>query len=309
MHTPAHTLKSVFVTGASGFVGTHLVRRLLNDKFSVVALVRKRPDTSSLTTRMPAGVHAVPDDGSVHQLADVMRQYEVSTVLHCAAYYVAAHTADDVIPLVQSNVLMGARVAEAMRQSGVRSIITLGTMWEYSGDDPTIYRPANLYAATKKAMDDLLVYYADAAQLKVGILQFADTYGPQDKRKKLIPALLRALRDRKALDLSPGGQQLDLLHVEDVVAGIVHAAALAQTWPAGTVSRFCLSAGQMITVRQLVAELERVFEQPLPVNWGARPYRDREVMHPRSAYPVLPGWGPKVELRDGLRSLSLGERP
>lgn len=295
--------KSVLVTGATGFVGSRLLSRLLSEGFEVVALVRSGRALSPLFESAPRGLLVVYDDGGVNRIADAMCQRAVAAVLHCAAHYVSRHQPDDVVPLVESNVLLGSRLAEAMSLAGTKTLVFLSTMWEHSGECVSDYVPANLYAATKRALQDILVYYADAVGISVAVLQMGDCYGPGDNRNKLLPALENALRSGQPIDLSPGEQNLDLLHVDDVVAGIIHAARLAASWPGGTFSRFRLTAGHTITVRGLVDALGQAMGQPVPVRWGARPYRPREVMHPGSPYPPLPGWAPQIDLNAGLLTL------
>lgn len=296
-------MNSVLVTGATGFIGSRLVRTLLDGGVPVLAMVRERSTLPPPLRQDRAELELLQDDGTVEGLAHAMTVHDTSLVVHCAAHYVSTHAAKDVVPLIEANVLLGARLAEAMVLAHATSLIVLSTMWQHAGEHPDSYHPANLYAATKRSLEDILLFYSIAAGLRVSVLEICDTYGPEDTRPKLIPALLKALRDNTALDLSPGEQHLDLLHVDDVVAGIMHAADSAASWPPGTFSRFSLSAIQTVTLRELVAMLETAAQRQIEARWGAKPYRPREVMRPHSPYPPLPGWSPHIGLFDGLASL------
>jgi nucleoside-diphosphate-sugar epimerase len=297
---------SVLVTGATGFIGSRLVRKLLDGGVPVLAMVREHSTIPPLLQKHGAELQVLQDDGTVEGLANAMTIHRTSLVVHCAAHYVSTHAAKDVVPLIEANVLLGARLAEAMVLAHTTSLIVLSTMWQHAGEHPASYHPANLYAATKRSLEDILLFYSIAAGLRVRVLEICDTYGPEDNRPKVIPAMLKALRDNTALELSPGEQHLDLLHVDDVVAGIMRAADSAASWPPGTFSAFSLCAIQTVSLRELVALLETAARRRIEVRWGAKPYRPREVMRPHSPHPPLPGWSPQIELFDGLASLVKG---
>ena len=81
------------------------------------------------------------------------------------------------------------------------------------------YSPVSLYAATKQAFQDILQFYCEVRGLRAVTLELPDTYGPDDKRPKLFSLLDRVARSGETLQMSPGEQLLDLLHVDDVVHG------------------------------------------------------------------------------------------
>lgn len=297
-------LAPVLVTGATGFIGSHLVARLLASGASkVVALVRHTPETRPTTAENSGRLVVIEDDNADHTPEAIIEQHAIATVYHCATHYVAEHRPADVTPLVTSNILFGCRVADAVSRSPSVRMITLGTRWQYFHRHNVGYVAANLYAATKQAFQDILEYYADAHSRQFMVLDVGDTYGPNDRRNKLIPALVSAMRTGSALDLSPGEQMLDLLHVDDVTAAMIVAASTDIPMADRGLSLYSLQSPQLISVRELVAALQRVSNRAIAVNWGGKSYRGREVMRPSSPHPVLPMWTARIALDTGLRSL------
>jgi nucleoside-diphosphate-sugar epimerase len=202
--------------------------------------------------------------------------------------------------MIQANVLLGAQLVEAMSRAGVKSLINTGTSWQYFHGDT--YRPVNLYASTKQAFEDILAYYMDAEGIRAINLCLFDSYGPGDTRKKLLSLLLDSLETNAELQMSPGDQILDLAHVDDICEAFLHAARLLKEPKQPPVASYAVSGGQRLSLRQIVATLEKAAGRNLRVSWGARPYRPREVMQLWNG-PSLPAWQPRITLADGFKAL------
>jgi nucleoside-diphosphate-sugar epimerase len=286
----------VLITGATGFIGTHLASRLVARRATVVAVVRPTTDMRLL----PQGVRPEVHDGTTSGLVDLVRRARPDATFHLAARFVAQHGPDDIAGLIHDNVLFSAQLFEALVGTGCRRLVNVGTGWQHRTDAPT--RPVNLYAATKQAAQDLLAYYTDASALRAVTLKLFDTYGPGDRRKKLFTALRQASETGVPLEMSPGEQLLDLVHVDDVVEALLVAAQRAGRNDTEPSELFAVSAARRYTLREVAELYSSVTGRRIDVVWGGRPYRDREVMVPWSG-DSLPGWRPAIPLAEGLRSL------
>lgn len=292
---------TALVSGATGFVGAHLVRRLRAEGRRVVAVARRTSDVDGLAAR---GVEVVVDPGETEALAAVVAEVRPASVFHLAAKFVALHAPRDVDDLVAGNLGLATRLAEAAVRAGCRRLVVAGTSWQVAPDGAE--RPNSLYAATKAAFEAILAHYAANDGAKVVALRLYDTYGPGDTRRKLLPLLLAALASGERLGLSPGEQRLDLVHVEDVVDAFLLAERRAAAGGAGLFERFAVRSGRSVSVRELVAILEAASGRAMPVVFGERPYRVGEVMTP-SPGEILPGWRARIGLEDGLSALIGGK--
>lgn len=292
---------AVLVSGATGFVGARLVARLVADGRRVAAVVRAGSDATALRA---AGVAIVVDDGTAEGLARAVAEIRPATVFHLAAKFTAIHTTADVDALVAANVAFGARLAEAASRAGATRFVTAGTSWQV--DETGAERANSLYAATKAGFEAILGHYAANEGMRALSLRLYDTWGPGDTRRKLLPLLLSAHASGTHLGLSPGDQRLDLVHVDDVVEGFLVAEARLAAAPAGTFERFALRSGRDVSVKELVAIMEKVSGRPMPVAFGERPYRVGEVMAP-SPGEILPGWRARIGLEEGLAALIGGD--
>jgi len=291
------TARVALVTGATGFIGGHLVRSLLVDGWETHAIVR--PSSNATTLRDVLGSSKVHEhDGSISGLINIVGSVRPLVVFHLASLVITDYVVADVEPLIRSNILFGTQLLEAMAIAGVSVIVDTGTISQhYEGRD---YSPVYLYSATKQAFQDVLQFYCEARGLHAVTLELPDTYGPGDRRPKLLTLLAGAARTGETLALTPGDQFLDLLHVDDVVHGYEVAADGLLTGELPSPSQYRLSSGSFVRLKDIVALYREATGYTVSVVWGGRPYRAREVMEPRSPAPVLPGWIPSRSLATWL---------
>lgn len=295
------------ITGAAGFVGGGLTRRLLSEGWEVHVLLGRNCRKEALAD-VEGKVTIHDHDGSMESMLALMGKARPDVVFHLAALFLSDHRSEDVEDLVSSNILFSTQLVEAMVVHGVMRLVNTGTSWQHFGT--TEYLPVNLYAATKQAFEDILAYYHDALGLSCITLKLYDTYGPGDRRRKLINILLEASRTGEPLAMSPGEQEVELTHVVDVVAAFLKAAEHLVGSQAPLREAY-LIPGTRLTVRELVTRVTQATGHPIQVQWGGRPYRPREVMVPVKAEgQALLGWGPHVDLDQALnRAFLLRENP
>lgn len=291
--------RTALVTGVSGFVGSHLVRRLLAEGWWVHGVARPE----SKVTLLPAdeeGWVLHRHDGTTEAMVAIMAEVQPTVVFHLASLFLSEHQSKDVVALVQSNVLFGTQVVEAMARQERRLLVNTGTSWQHY--ENRAYSPVNLYAATKQAFEDVLQYYIEASGLRVITLKLFDTYGPNDPRPKLMNLIQRMAMENQPLAMSPGEQQIDLVHVEDVVRAFMVAAERLLAGEVAGHERYAVTSGQPVSLRELVRQVEQVLGRELPIAWGGRSYRAREVMMPWQG-KRLPGWRCQTSLAEGMSQM------
>lgn len=284
---------TILVSGGSGFIGRHLLPRLAASGAAVHALLRPQSDAASL----PAGVtvHRVDDPA---KLADLLTALKPSTCYHLATRYQHTAAPGDIPALLQANLVFAASFADAAARSGCSAFVNVGTASQL--DEQGRYAPASLYAASKQAFEDMLAYFDRRAALPCATVLLYDTYGPGDTRNKLLSLMIAAAREDRRMALSPGEQEIDLLHVDDAVDGLL-AAARALTDGAAHPARYALSSGRPLSIRLLAEEIAEASGRAFPGDWGAKPYRDGEVMRVWKDGTPPPSWRPQRSLTDFLR--------
>lgn len=278
----------ILVTGSSGFIGRHLCARL-KQEHDVFYLARPH---SPMQKPGADGNMFFLADNNIDALSEFMRTNRVEGVIHLASLYIQAHKEEDIPNLIQSNVYLGTAVLEAASNANVRWFINTGTIWQnYNAPDKSdIYCPVNLYASTKQAFMDIAKFYSETTDVHVCTLKLCDTYGQNDTRRKILALFEECARTGDLLQMSPGEQKIDILHIDDVVTGFVHLADMLHEGRKLR-SEYVLSSGKQVSLRELATCYEQEHNVHLNIEWGARPYRPREVMMPYKGN-ILEGWQP-----------------
>jgi len=297
------------VTGAGGFVGTHLSARLAADGWEVAGTVRPGSPGGRLDPR----VIVIPVDLSDPEAtAGMARSVTPDVVFLLAASRAAATSAERAFTMAV-NASSGAWLVDELGDR-CRAVVRLGSSTEYGPadgpmDESTPLRPQSFFGATKAAGSLLVTAAAAVHRVRATVLRAFQVYGSGDHPGRLVPVVLRAARTGDLLGLTAPGMRRDWIHVDDVVEVCVRA-ALADHLPAGQVLN--IGTGSQVANEELVAVVERVSGRPVRVALGAHPGRSWDtgswVCDPALAADLL-GWEAKVGLEEGLARCWAAETP
>lgn len=288
---------NICLTGATGFIGSHLTRSLLREGHDVSAIVRPKTDLGRLDSRVHVHVH----DGDMNALARFFEQGAFAGVVHLATHYLASHTPADIAGLIASNITLGTEVLEATCNAHVKWFLNVGTFWQHFNQQE--YNPVNLYAATKQAFEDVAAYYGETRDVIFTTLKLNDTFGPGDTRRKIFRLWNDVARTGEVLDMTEGRQIVDFVYVDDVIQAFRLLITALATDPSERHRNqtYVVMSEQRMTLREMASVFEKVTNRSLNIRWGACPYREREVMIPWSGGTLVPGWKPRVTLEEAIR--------
>jgi nucleoside-diphosphate-sugar epimerase len=160
--------------------------------------------TSSAGALIAAGAATHIHDGSYQSLHAAAITARPDIVFHLASELQRDQSPVASERLLASNILFGTQLAEAALAAGCTRFVNTGTFWQHFGGEG--YDPVDLYAATKQAFQDLLLFYHKARGLSCVTLKPYDNYGPDDFRRKIINLLIDAHRVGAALDCPPANR-------------------------------------------------------------------------------------------------------
>jgi UDP-glucose 4-epimerase len=292
--------RRVLITGATGFIGQRLVRRLVEAKARVYAGVA--PDEApERVAGLPAQVQRLVFDlreaGAVQTaVVKVVPQ----TVFHLAAVGVTAPGVDPSLALAV-NAGGTIHLLKALQGQDVQRVVSAGTCYEYGAREAVEgLDPFNAYAASKVAAWAFGRVYWRAHGLPVVTVRPFQVYGPGQPAHTLIPAAIGAALAGEDFPMTPGDQERDFIYVGDVVDGMLVAAET----PGVEGHSLDLGIGEVHTVREVVRRIWAMTGAQGRILARALPYRPGEVMYlvadaDRTAR--LTGWRARMGLDDGLQ--------
>jgi nucleoside-diphosphate-sugar epimerase len=289
----------VLVTGAAGFLGSHLVPRLIAAGATVCALDRPNARGWSRIEGVADCVRVDVDEIAMPAHDAALRG--VTTIIHLAAAGVVGVLADP-REVVNGNIHGTMAVLMAARRLGAR-VVYCGSCFEYgSGErwtEDALPAPSTEYGAAKSAGWLLAQAFARRTGIEVVALRPFTMYGPMEPPGRLVPSVVRQALSGRTIDLTPGDQARDFIYVEDVADAFVAAAAR----DAAVGGTFNVCTGTAVTVRHLVETVLRATGSASEARFGALAYRPTEYKmlsgDPARAERVL-GWRARVSLEDGL---------
>jgi len=292
----------VLLTGATGFIGSALLRRLLADgRHEVAALLRPGTDPWRITDLLDRTRRITGALDDLEAARPQVAAFAPEAVLHLAWFGVGNALRNDTRQV--ANIAATVALVELARDLGARHWIGLGSQAEYGPcggpiTEETPTRPTTLYGITKLSAGLLARHLCAEAGMRFAWLRVFSTYGPADDPAWMIPYLiLRLLRGERPA-LTAGEQLWDYLHVDDA------AAAIARVLEApGAAGLFNLGSGTADTIRAIVERVRDRIDPGLPLGFGEVPYRPDQVMRLQADVSRLreaTGWTPVVPLGEGL---------
>ena len=300
-------IKKILVTGANGFIGRHLVRRLKAEGYSIGALVRPASD-SQKTDRIEAVSYFHGDIRNYDEIKMAFSTFEPDTIIHLATYYAVMHRADEIGVMIDTNVKGTTNLLEAAKESGaVQLFINTSSTQVYEQkkqrlkEDDEI-KPQSLYAVTKLYAEDACSYYADAFHLPCVTLRLFPPYGPGDHERRLIPYVIGSLLKNIPPNLTTGKQEWDFVYIDDIVNAYL---AVLKSYPFKDEHTIInIGTGEAVSIRSFVEKIRENIESDIELLWGSVAHRSNEVWYNsadiKKAQTVL-HWSPETGMDDGIK--------
>jgi dolichol-phosphate mannosyltransferase len=292
----------VLVTGAAGFVGTVLARRLVRDGHEVHALVRPGGDLWRLEG-VDARIHAI-DLAEQPVVSDVIARVRPEWIFHLAAHG-AYPSQSDFRAMVRTNVLGTIHLVESCLRVGFDALVTTGSSSEYGFTDHAPAeneepRPSSDYAVTKLTATLYCRAAAARSGLSIPTLRLYSVYGPFEEPSRFVPQLaVRGLSKQLPPLVSPEIAR-DFVFVDDVVEAYLAAASRRCPEPGAV---YNVGTGGQTTIREAVEIARSTLSIHSVPKWGTMPNRAWDtsvwVANPKKIEREL-GWRPRTTFEEGF---------
>ncbi len=289
----------IIITGANGFVGQNLVPKLLNQGHELFEITIEPEKSKALYGNKTKQFYYSQEKHN--KLILEVNKFQPDICIHLASFLTATDDFETLQKLLNANIQFTCNVLDALKSSGVKTFINTGSFAEYYKGDGHL-DPAYLYTATKSASRVFVDYYSKSYGFKYFTIAPYTIYGGLDTQKKIIDIIYDSLNNETSLDLTPGNQILDFIHLEDITDFYVEILINAHKIPDGMT--FQLGTGIGSTLKDMVRIMEKFTLKSANIKWGGRDYRPRDVMYAVANISNqfhLFGWKPKISLDEGVR--------
>lgn len=296
---------NILLTGATGFVGSHLLHHLLSEHHNVTILKRSTSDIWRITDSISA-ISSVDIDKE-KDLSEVFLNYKIDAVIHTATLYIKRETdPEELRDMNEANITFPTLLLDAAVKNEVKYFINTGTCFEYALSDTPVSEKSpieayNYYAATKLAFENILSYYAKMHTMHATTLKLFYPYGEKDN-KKIIPLILQSYAHDRQLSISKGEQKLDFTYVGDIVKAYSNALSYLSSESYNGYMTFNIGAGKATQIKDLVTHIEQISGKKGLVSCS-NSYPPHDIMHLEAdaskAHKIL-GWRATTSIEEGL---------
>jgi len=284
--------KRVVLTGATGFLGSHLAAALLATGHDVIALKRKSSSLQRVAAIAPklklVDVEGMDFDGIFTDFG------KVDAIIHTATSY--GRNNESVSEIFAANTEFPLRLLDAGNRAGVRAFLNTDTILD---------KYLNLYAFSKNQLLQWGKFFSMQEKITFWNLRLEHFYGPGDDATKFTAHVINScLNNAPELNLTLGEQRRDFIHIDDVVSAyMVLLANIEKSDKA--LMEFDIGSGQSVSIREFVESVHAITHSRTRLNFGALPYREGEIMQSAADVRglVAMGWTCRNDIASGIRKV------
>lgn len=279
--------KNVLMTGATGFLGSNLLRELVKQKYEVAILKRSFSNIDRIKDLLKFVKFFDLDKTSVE---DIFKKNDTDIILHCATSYGRSDT--DPFTVIDANLLLPLKLLQIGKKNKIKYFINTDTI---------LNKRINYYTLSKSQFKDWLAMYSE--ELICINLLLEHFYGAFDDKTKFISFIIDKLLENAAeIDLTKGRQKRDFIYIDDVVDAFIRVLGNLDNLKFG-VYNYEIGTNKSFEIRKVVELIKKISGNvTTKFNFGIIPYRKNEIMNSKANTEAIRnlGWKPKHSLVQGL---------
>ena len=266
-------MKKILITGATGFIGNNLLNYFLKKKYFIYAILRKSKKNIKF-----AKEHKINKNfksiifSDIYNLKKQLLNYKIDYVVHAATHYVKKHKSSDISKIIVSNILFPTIIIDLLCNKTIKKFINFGTVWQhYNNKKDHAY---NLYASSKQAFNKILDYYRNQfPKIKFYNLLISDTFGKNDKRKKLIPTIVKNYNKEKTVYI-PKNLSINLVNVKYIIKIIEN--ILKKNIKPGT---YVIKDKKNLKIFDLINYLNQKLNKKIKIKWNKNKKTNEKIIN------------------------------
>lgn len=285
---------TILVTGATGFLGSYLLKAFLTHGYKVIALKR----TTSNTYRIDEYLGKVDlYDIDKTELSEIFQNHKIDIVVNTVTNY--GRRDSGIASIVETNLMFGLKLLEESVNHNVKAFINTDTLLD---------KNINAYALSKSQLLDWMQFLSNKNTKMINV-RIEHMYGPKDDENKFIYWLINQLKQNvEKVDLTSGIQKRDFIYIDDIVSA--YETIIKNINTLSSFEEFELGTGESVEVKTFIekiySELSNTQSLSTKLNFGAVAYRANENMNMQANIKKLKtlGWEPTVSIENGIQSIT-----
>ncbi len=248
-------MKKILLTGSTGFIGSELLKDLSKDNKVYITLRRK------ISNKFKSKNIVAVQFKNYKELSNKLQNLKINSVIHCATHYVKSHNLDDIEKLGDSNILFGNIILENLEKMAVKKFINFSTVWEHANGKKDNYN--NLYSAYKASFRNIIRFYKKK-YIKTRFLNLvvSDTFGVNDKRKKIVKVLKTNYKKKIMTKIISKNLYINLLNVSDIKNAI--RLILKKDYKSNT---YLLQNKYDFKISDIIADINKYSDNKIKIKW------------------------------------------
>lgn len=265
--------KKILITGATGFLGSHLTKSVLkNTDYEIVLLKRSFSNTFRINEEL-ANPKVKYYDVDKADLSKIFEENEIGIIIHCATEYDRENSSCSKV--LETNLMFPIKLLEMAEEYNVETFINTDS---YFNKDNMSYSFLLNYSLSKKSLNLWLKYFSK--KIKIINMVLEHVYGENDNENKFVEFAIRqiAIDGIDKLDLTAGQQKRDFIYIEDVCNAYIRAIQYSQD-NSFRLKQFDIGTGVATSLLNFVKLIKELSQSETILNFGAINYRDDEIMY------------------------------
>ena len=266
-------MKKILITGSTGFIGKNLLDYFLKKKYFIHTILRKSKKNIKFAKELKINKNfknIIFSD--IYDLKKKLLNYKIDYVVHAATHYVKKHKSSDINKIIESNILFPTIIIDLLCNKKIKKFINLGTVWEHYNNKKN--HAYNLYASSKQAFNKIFYYYRNQfPKTKFYNLLISDTFGKNDKRKKLIPIIIKNYNKKNTIKI-PKNLSMNLVNVKyitNVIENIINKNIRPDT--------YVIKDKKNLKIFDLINYLNQKLKIEIKINWTKNKSMNEKIIN------------------------------
>ncbi|MFA7675134.1 MAG: NAD-dependent epimerase/dehydratase family protein [Endomicrobiia bacterium] len=288
-------MKTILLTGATGFLGSHLLKRLLEENYNIIVLKRSFSNTYRIANYL---THIKTYNIDIVNLEEVFKENKIDTVIHCATNY--GRNNESPLNILQSNLILPLTILQFSIKYNIKTFINTDTI---------IDKNINNYSLSKNQFLEWFKKSSNSIQtINISLEHF---YGANDNKTKFTTFIIGSMIKKiHSIDLTLGEQKRYFIYIDDVVNAFITILTNKESLGHNFIN-YEVATDKSISIKDFVLMVKKITKNTTTlINFGKIPYRKNELMDCKIDITKLKniGWNQQFSLEEGLEETINAER-